>query len=97
MKMSATFEQWAQTAFDHPFAEPEWYWDQGFESLWEALGLTDALTVRYLTRVFLEPELLKRYSLEQVAQGIWFLIGEAQARLRPHQPRSSLGKALGVH
>jgi len=68
--MSATFEQWVQTVFDHPVSEPEWYWDEEFELLWEVLDLTDALTVRYLTRIFLRPEPLNRYSLEQVGQGI---------------------------
>jgi hypothetical protein len=75
--MSATFGQWVQTVFDHPVSEPEWYWNEEFESRWEVLDLTDALTVRYLTRIFMRPELLNRYSLEQVAQGIWFLIGES--------------------
>ena len=75
--MSATFEQWVQTVFDHPVSEPEWYWDEEFEPLWKVLDLTDALTVRYLTRIFLRPEPLNRYSLDQVAQGIWFLIGES--------------------
>jgi len=75
--VSATFEQWVEIAFDHPVSEPEWYWDEGFDSLWESLGLSDALTVRYLTRLFLEPEQLKRYTLPQVAQGIWFLVGES--------------------
>jgi hypothetical protein len=97
MKMGAMFEWWVQTVFDHPVTEPEWYWDQEFESLWEALDLTDALTVRYLTRVFLEPELLKRYSLEQVAQGIWFLIGEASPGKQGYaliSPRVVLGERV---
>jgi hypothetical protein len=87
--MSVTFEQWVQNVFDHPVREPEWYWDEDFDVLWESLGLSDALTVRYLTRIFLEPYRLKRYSLDQVGQGIWFLIGESSpgepgyALLRP--------------
>ena len=51
--MSVTFEQWVETVFDHPVHKPEWYWDDGFDLLWESLGLFDVLTVRYLTRLFL--------------------------------------------
>ena len=39
--------------------------------------MSDELTVQYLTRVFREPGGLSQYSLEQVAVGIWFLIGGA--------------------
>ncbi len=73
----ASFEEWVQAAFDHPPKEPEWYWDEGFDSFWDSLGLSDAVTVQYLTRLLLEPEHLKSYSLAQVAHGIWFLIGGA--------------------
>ena len=55
----------------------EWYWDEDFDSRWEALELTDTLIVRYMTRLFLDPDVLKRYSLDQVEQGLWFLIGES--------------------
>jgi hypothetical protein len=75
--MSATFEQWLEFIFNNPVHKPEWYWDEGFDSRWEALELTDTLIVRYMTRLFLEPDLLKRYSLDQVEQGLWFLIGES--------------------
>lgn len=75
--MSATFEEWIEAVFDHPVGEPEWYWNEDFDSQWESLGMSDALTVSYLTRVFQGSALLKKYSLEQVAQAIWFLIGDA--------------------
>ncbi len=75
--MSATFEEWVKAVFDHPVGEPEWYWNDAFDPHWESLGMSDALTVSYLMRLFQEPALLKRYSLEQVAQAIWFLIGES--------------------
>ena len=39
--------------------------------------MTDPLIVQYMTRLFLEPNQLQRYSPAQVAQGIWFLIGES--------------------
>lgn len=77
--MSATFEQWLRASFDHPppetMKEKDWYWDDGFDSFWEPLCITDALAVRYMTRLFREPKYLTVYSLEQVAEGIWFLIG----------------------
>jgi hypothetical protein len=84
--VSATFEQWVQAAFDHPSEEPEWYWDTTFDSVWQSLGLSNMLTVRYLTRLFLETHRLKQYSLAQVAKGIWFLIGDAS----PAQPTYAL-------
>ena len=91
--MSGTFEQWLQASFDHAppktVKEKDWYWDEGFESFWDSLGITDAVAVRYMTRLFLESEHLNVYSLEQVAEGIWFLIGgsspskSSQALLNP--------------
>ena len=75
--MSETFEQWLEFVFDNPVRKREWYWDEDFDSRWEALELTDALIVQYMTRLFLEPEVLRPYSLDQVEQGLWFLIGES--------------------
>jgi hypothetical protein len=78
-QVSGTFGQWLQASFDHapPTAakKQDWYWDEGFASFWDPLCITDAVAVRYMTRLFLEPERLNVYSLEQVAEGIWFLIG----------------------
>jgi hypothetical protein len=73
--MSVSFEEWIYAIFHHPANKPEWYWEEAFETLWEKL--TDAEMVRYMTRLFLEPELLQHYSHEQVAQGILFLIDDA--------------------
>jgi hypothetical protein len=75
--MSATFGEWVKAAFDHPPREPEWYWDDDFDTSWDCLGITDILTVEYMTYLFLAPHQLKHYSYEQIAQGIWFLIGES--------------------
>lgn len=75
--MSATFEQWLEFVFNHPVLKREWYWDEDFDSRWEALELTDVLIVQYMTRVFLEPGVLAFYSLDQVEQGLWFLVGES--------------------
>jgi hypothetical protein len=75
--MSTSFGQWLQFVFNNPVKEREWYWDKDFDSRWEALQLTDALIVQYMRRLFLEPEVLRPYSLDQVEQGLWFLIGES--------------------
>jgi hypothetical protein len=75
--MSVTFELWVEFVFNNPVREREWYWDEDFDSRWEALELTDAVIVQYMTRLFLEPGVLSPYSLDQVEQGLWFLIGES--------------------
>jgi hypothetical protein len=75
--MSATFEQWLEFVFNNPVHKREWYWDEDFDSRWGALELTDALIVQYMTRLFLEPGVLRSYSLDQVEQGLWFLLGES--------------------
>jgi hypothetical protein len=75
--MGATFEQWLEFVFNNPVREREWYWDEDFDSRWEGLDLTDTLIVQYMAQLFLEPEVLKPYSLDQVEQGLWFLIGDS--------------------
>ena len=79
--MSATFDRWLQTVFDHPVGPglPEWYWAPGFAALWDSLELDHAVTVDYLTRLFARPGVLRTYSLDQVAQAIWFLVGSSPA------------------
>lgn len=74
---TATFDEWIAAVFDHPVRRPQWYWDQDFEEHWDTLRLSDSVVVDYMTRLFLGSDHLKRYSLEQVAQGIWFLIGDS--------------------
>jgi hypothetical protein len=74
---TATFDEWVEAVFDHPLRKPQWYWDDDFEAHWGALGLSDSVVVEYMTRLFLSSDRLERYSLEQIAQGIWFLIGES--------------------
>jgi hypothetical protein len=64
--------------------KPEWYWDNDFDEHWDAQGLSDSVAVEYMTRLFLGPDRLERYSLEQVAQGIWFLIGESSPGQSAH-------------
>jgi hypothetical protein len=78
--MNATFERWLEFVFNNPVRKPKWYRDQDFDSRWEALELTDALIVEYMTRLFLAPTALRSYSLEQVDQGLWFLLCESSPR-----------------
>lgn len=91
---TATFSEWLDAVFNHPVNKREWYWDEGFESYWDRLELSHAVTVEYMTRLFSAPDQLEGYSLEQIAQGIWFLIGEsspgesAYALLNPEVPLS---------
>jgi hypothetical protein len=75
--VSATLEVWTKAVFDHPVRKREWYWDGEFDAFWNALEMSDSLTVEYMTRLFSDSHVLQRYSHEQVAQGIWFLVGES--------------------
>ena len=86
--MSADFAKWTDAVFNHPVEKPEWFWARDFDERWDSLALSDAMTVAYLTRLFRNSQCLAAYSLDQVAQGIWFLIGEAS----PAQPSYSLVK-----
>jgi hypothetical protein len=63
---AATYDEWVEAVFDHPLRNPEWYWDNDFDEYWGALGLFDSVAVEYMTRLFLGPDRLERYSLEQV-------------------------------
>jgi hypothetical protein len=74
---TVTLSEWLDAVFKHPVKKPEWYWDEVFESYWDRLELSHSVTVDYMTRLFSAPDELKRYSLEQIAQGIWFLMGES--------------------
>jgi len=75
--VAVVFMDWVKAVFDHPVAEREWYWDPQFPDWWDSLGLTDELLVAHMTALFREPSSLESYSSEQVAQGIWFLIGDS--------------------
>jgi hypothetical protein len=87
--VSATFAEWVEAVFDHPVGGPGWYWADDFGERWNSLALSDALTVAYLTRLFRTPGCLAAYSLDQVGQAIWFLMGEAS----PAQPSHVLVKS----
>jgi hypothetical protein len=75
--MGANFETWLKAVFDHPVSKPEWYWSGDFDVFWEQFGVGDKDTVEFMKHLFLKPSLLPNYSREQIAQGIWFLIGES--------------------
>ena len=96
---TTTFDQWEEASFDHPATKPEWYRAHGFAERWNSLGLSDSVIVEYMTRLFLDPDCLKRYSLDQVAQGIWFLIGESSPARSAHallQPTIPVLKGLNA-
>jgi hypothetical protein len=99
--MSATFEQWLEFVFNNPVRKREWYWDEDFDSRWEALELTDALIVQYMTRLFLEPGVLRSYSLDQVEQGLWFLLNEStpgqQSKTLLRHEAALLDRAACIH
>jgi hypothetical protein len=73
MPTDLDFDRWVQHVFDHPVANPQWYFQIGQEA-WDGGPL---LTVQHVTRLFESPEqLLKDYSREQLEQGLWYLDGE---------------------
>ena len=82
--MRATFEQWVDAVFNHPVGKPEWYWSESFDSVWQRLGTSEPLTVNFLRQLFEKSEELKKYSLPQVGQGIWFLVGESSPAKPAH-------------
>jgi hypothetical protein len=68
------FEEWIKSIFDHPVADPAWYWD--IESNHQEYS--PSTTVQYVTRLFLNSrELLKKYSDAQVNQGLGYLVSPA--------------------
>lgn len=70
-----SFEEWLVWAFDHTVSHPEWYWEDDAEDL-EPL-ISAPTMVGYLTRLFADaPTHLSRFSHEQVAQGLWFVLNE---------------------
>jgi len=70
----ASFEEWIAHCFDHETAGPTWYHDLDMQE-WRA---PEALTIRYLTRLFDAPEAaLSAYSEAQVDQGLWYMVSNA--------------------
>ncbi len=66
-----SFADWLRQVFDHPVADPAWYWD--LESDFPMPAPPEC--VAYLTRLFEEPEfVLAPYSDAQLNQGLWYLV-----------------------
>ena len=84
--MAASFHTWVKAVFDHPVEDPEWFWQPDFDDQWEELRLTPGVTVDYLTKLYREPEVLRAYTLVQIAQALWFLVGESS----PGEPSHAL-------
>jgi len=64
-----SFEEWLRFVFDHPVEEPPWF----FSTEWE--GQPENI-LRYVIELFKNPSvLLERYSVEQIEQGFWFVLG----------------------
>jgi len=87
MAGTASYDRWLRTVFDHPITAglPHWYQAPDFDSLWDPLEINHAVTIDYLTRLYTRPDVLRPYSLEQIAQGIWFLVGDS-----PVQPSHAI-------
>ena len=64
-----SFEEWLGFVFDHPVEEPPWF----FSTEWEG---RPEIVLKYVIELFKNPGiLLDRYSVEQIEQGFWFLLG----------------------
>ena len=62
-----TFEQWVDGIFDHPVAEPAWFWDLDADTCEE----DDETNVEYLARLFKDSDrVLRRFNDAQVGQGL---------------------------
>jgi len=75
--VTATYDAWLRFVFAHDVREPEWYWDESFDDQFAALALTPQTTTQYLRRLLSRPSVLAPYTLPQVAQAIWFLVGKS--------------------
>lgn len=78
-----SFEDWLRFSFDHPAAPSEggqeWYWQPEFEAELLVWAEERDTFVRHMTRMLREPACLAAFSREQVAQGLWFLVGPSLA------------------
>jgi hypothetical protein len=76
------FEEWVRFVFDHEVVErrgESWYWKADDEL--ERWASDAALNVGRMTELLLRPASLAPFSREQVAQGLWFLLGPSPADL----------------
>lgn len=80
MPTNLGFDRWVQHLFNHPVADPPWYFQIDQET-WDG---EPRLTVQHVTRLFESPErLLRDYSREQLEQGLWYLAGEGMPFMQP--------------
>lgn len=84
-----SYEEWISAVFDHPPDGPEWFWGPEFDAVWGSLEISDSQTISFLTRLFGNPSPARSYSLEQVGQAIWFLIGDSSPAAIAHMLLSS--------
>lgn len=65
------FDQWVAHVFDHPVTQPAWYFDMQAD-YWDG---PPALTVDYLTRLFMDPvPPTAGHSDAQLNQGLWYIV-----------------------
>jgi hypothetical protein len=73
-----SFDEWLGHLFDHPVANPPWYWEADRDTA----ELAPQQVVAYATLLFeAAGELLAPYSDAQANEGLWFLIGECTSPL----------------
>jgi hypothetical protein len=73
------FEDWVAGVFDHPLAEPAWYWSPNADTL----DLSHERKLQLVTQLFEKPaEIFQRFSDAQVNQGFWFLLGSGGDAMR---------------
>lgn len=88
------FQDWLLHVFDHPVADPEWYWAADAA----VLRLPPAQAVEAVGRLFEQAgDLLDGLPDERAAQGLWYLVSAAdylQALGDPMLPQAPRLKAL---
>jgi hypothetical protein len=69
MNHTPGLSDWIAHVFDHPVADPAWYWSN--EPIWEG---SSEQTVAFIAETFeRSAELLARFTDEQLNQGFWYL------------------------
>ena len=59
--------------------DPPWHWDDDFDDdeFWYSNGFDERSTLSFFTKLLLDPSPLDAYNRDQVAQGLWFLLGDS--------------------
>jgi hypothetical protein len=68
-----SFEEWVESIFRHPVAEPSWWWNENEIRPLDP-EIAPNLAIDFLIRLFETGTELDPYSNDQVAQGLWFLL-----------------------